>query len=326
MEHTDPKPKDQDSPDGRQFILKRARHMVANTVCDPWLQAMMLDLESGTRFINVCNDALEMLKSCLVETIDRLEKGHDIAEFCDPAALPYYHAPDLLDSKHTRAALAVADLSILVVSLDPEPFTAGATGDVRRDVLSYLNGVLLDWGNELQKQWIMLRPETVDHQPATSLFTHKLPVADGEKATLGTMFKTFCHAFHIGPEQLSPYTNYAAIAFANEFPIKLWPLRQIDSTPPEAKQAGCALGQICVSFQEWYFSVGKTQMNASSVHDIRRDEKIFADLREEFHKRVRECPAGPCGANCVQDSLDTVPDSPFKDRCGTAIRHIILQR
>ncbi len=309
----------------RYAFFQQARHMIETHRHEQLSTCMQHACQDTDRIIALCTRAVEDMSCCLKGSLDRLEQGDDLRGILDPAAFPHYVPRTFPETPAGGRASAVCDTALLIATIDPLPFSSYAGGDVQDDLLSYLNSTLHTWLLNLQEQWDALRPEI---EPGTkSLFKVPLPPAEKEKATLKTVLLALCQAFNIGPERPSPYASMAAAAFASSFSVKLWPCGN-GQNPECATQQGCILDTVSADFQEWYFSVGKTQLPDKSPSSVHLAEDVFVDLREQFHTRSRQCneTAGKsCSGSCVEDSLAPLPDAPFKERCHLAVKHIVLQ-
>lgn len=314
---------EQDYQTQRGLCLRQAQQMIEAANFDPSAICMQHHVRDTQRIAGLCIGAAREMAASLGSAIDRLENGGALAEICDPQALPHFKPVALPDTAAGGAASALCDLAALIVAIDPEPFASTATGDVRKDVVSFLNGTLHGWLLELREQWNALKPQIA---AGPSLFDAPIPAPDGEKATLGTVYRALRQCFRIGPEAPSPYESAAAQAFADLFSVKLWPGGDAAEIPASGRE--CILNEVSTAFQAWYFTVGKTQIPANTQAAKRQAEDVFVDLRHQFHDRVRAClkeSGGACGKPCVQDSLAPVAEGPFKDRCRTAVNHIVWQ-
>lgn len=307
----------------RKLSLQQARQMIENADFDPSAICIQHHVLDTQRIAQLCIGAAREMAASLEAAIDRLENGGALEEICDLQALPHYKPVTLPDTAAGGTASALYDLAVLIVTIDPEPFASPATENARKDVVSFLNGKLHGWLLELRDQWNALKPQI---ETGPSLFDAPIPAPDGEKATLGTMFRALLQCFRIGPERPSPYKNMAAETFADLFSVKLWP--GSNETALHASGKECILNEISTAFQVWYFTVGKTQIPENTQAARRQAEDVFVDLRHQFHDHARACShsaEGTCGQSCVQDSLAQVAEGPFKDRCRTAVNHIVWQ-
>ena len=308
----------------RRLFLRQARTIIETTEIESLPIGMMHHVKDLDRNIGQCTRAAQDMGACLKEAIEKLEQGTNLRDICDPEGSPHYKPHSYPESPAGGKASAIGDVAVLIATLDPSPFSIYASGGVEDDILSHLNSTLHLWLLELQKEWNALRQD-ID-APTEPLFATALPPPETEKATLGVMFSALCHSLHIGPERPSPYLSIAAAAFSGQFAVKLWP--HGGGQPENTLERGCILTALSTDFQEWYFSVGKTQTENPTRQAARRAEDVFVDLRTQFHTRGRQCQdaAGQkCGGSCIAESFAALADDPFKERCRLAVKHIVLQ-
>lgn len=266
--------------------------------------------------------AVNAMAGALTGALDRLIEGAELDSICDARSLCGYSRPLFPDDASGGSASALEDIAFLIVSLDIGPYAAHTYGDVHANVENFLNSHLHAWLLRLKQQWLFL-PGCASMK--TAILNGAIPVAEPEKATLGTMFRAVCHSFHIGPERPSPFINHAANIFGQTYRVKLWPQAHPTARP---SGAGCVLGVVSAEFQEWYFGCGRTQTSADTPQARREAEKVFITIRDRFHALARSCAChcgGVCAGTCVQAALDAVPESDYKERCRRAVDSILLK-
>jgi hypothetical protein len=175
-------------------------------------------------------------------------------------------------------ASAISDVACLLVSIDPEPFVWNLVGGNKREVLLTLNRNLLDLAIECEKDWLLTL------QSPTPLFRTNLSYMQNDQ-TIRIMFHTVCKALWPEAKFSEPYDDAGARLFAKNFQAKAWPLAQLLKSPSDQ---ACASGvaEIYARFQEWWFSVGKTQVEPQTDAAIKRAESIFSDIRSLLQETI----------------------------------------
>ncbi len=309
----------------RSFVLQQARTMIEATGYSPWSICMQHEDTETARVARQCMQAGRQLAACLSQTLRRIEQGEPLAAICDLQALSVYQKHDYPKTAAGGAASALDDAALLIVTIDPTPFASQVGGDLSRDAHSYLNSTLHVWLLQLQRQWKILQAD----QPTlhSAIFDAPLPPPEKEKATLKTAWRALCHSLHIGAERPSPYESAAAPEFARQFPVKLWP--RMESDGHLAPLDGCTVATLSSDFQHWYYSVGKTQLEVPTPAAAREAETVFLALRDQLHEHSRSCSLSgrqQCQGSCVSKVFDAVGDSPFKQRCRSAVDYILLHK
>lgn len=309
----------------RSFALQQARAMIEATGYSPWSICMQHEDTETARVARQCIQAGRQLAGCLAQALVRLEQGAGVQDISDPQALPGYLCPNYPKTAAGGWASALDDAALLIVTIDPTPFASHVGGDLSHDAQSYLNSTLHVWLLQLQRQWKVLKADN----PAlrSSIFDAQLPPPETEKATLKTVWSALCHSLHIGAERPSPYESAAAPEFARQFPVKLWP--RMESDGHLVPLNGCTVASISPDFQDWYYSVGKTQLEMPTPAAAREAETVFLALRDQLHEHSRSCSLSgrqQCQGSCVSKVFDAVGDSPFKQRCRKAVDYILLRK
>ncbi len=298
---------------GRIRYLQLIKNMIETASGAPWSIVMQHETTHTQSILKFADAAARDLARCMNFSLDALMNGKALEEIMPYKSLPAYREHRVGDSESGGAASALRDAALLIVSLDPTTFASQSHGRFRKDIISHLNGTLHLWLLGTQNQWQYIQHDGANGAP---LLDTKIPAPEKEKATLSTMFKAVCHCLHIGPQCPSPFENEAAFAFADSFKTKLWPIDHSKPLPQSMSQE-CPLKELSILFQEWYFSVGKTQIDTTNHKSAREAENIFIFLRRNMHDQLNQCTKGSmdCGRNCFDRTFSSVRNHPFGERC-----------
>jgi hypothetical protein len=305
----------------RRHFLGHIKQMLDETRHSPWSIIMQHESCDTKHIIDHTNLATRDMVKAFKTMIGYLEEDHPLESLIDYKNLPCYTEYNFSNSAKDDAASALLDTALLIVSFDPSTFFCHAPGRMHSDLIQHLNGTLHLWLSRIHHQWQLFRDDSVAE--TAPLLKEKIPPPEREKATLSTAFKAVCHALHIGPEKPSPFINEAAISFEKQFKVKLWP----SPTPPNMKRTDdkCHLVEISTLFQEWYFSVGKTQITETSPKASHEAEDIFVKIRSSMHEKIRTCDSGQestCQGNCPKEIFSETQQHPFAQKCINATAHI----
>lgn len=315
---------------GRKAFLAQIQRMIAETEFEALDIGMQYEGRAAERVMDFCRRAGQDVAWQLITALRQLEDGGSISAICGTERpLPGYRVRPFPGDEAGGQASALDDAALLIATLNTDPFISIATGDAQEDVREFLCMKMNLWLLRLRRQWDFLPP----HPDMTSpILGRALPPPDEEKATLKTVFRALCHSWHIGRLRPSPYASESGQSFKQEFSFKIWPLRKKpdvkdeDFQPPQPGSP-CRLRPVCIAFQEWYFDVGRTQIDPAQPDARRQAETIFLTLREAFNTRNRQCEQMAkhrCNGSCTDGPFKAVPDAdPFAGRCRDAIEHIL---
>jgi hypothetical protein len=300
----------------RNLYLNRIKDMLSEDHCSPWSIVM----QHETNILNhTASSTRDMVKAFKI-MLESLERGQPLEALIDYKNLPYYEEHHFSENAAGGAASALRDATFLIVSFDPSTFASQSPGEMQRDLVSHLNGTLHLWLLSINNQWQFIKKDATSNPV---LLKATIPPPEREKATLSTMFKALCHSLHIGPIQDSPFINEAALAFGDRFKMKLWPFASPSGQKHESNE--CPLEEISVLFQQWYFSVGKTQITPDHPKATREAEDIFIKLRTHMHECLRTCHStakSSCDGNCTGTAFSRYTFHPFGQKCHNAAIHI----
>lgn len=224
--------------------------------------------------------AWKRLSHELANGFGMLAAGDSVEDVVGPGSvgvIPYRFPANGLG---TRAS-AIADAARLIVSMDPAPFAWNCFGDTRREVLAHLNRGLNDLAARREQDWRQVLQRKVP------LFEKPLATKRNGEDTISAMFLTVCLAFCPTANFRSPHKDWGASLFAERFRAKAWPVPERGYRSKSAC-SGYSLEQLDAALQEWWFSVGKTQVEPLTPAALRRAEEIFVSVRELLHAKVRE--------------------------------------
>lgn len=314
---------------GRKAFLAHVQHMIAETEFEALDTGMQYEGRAAERVMDFCRRAGQDVAWELITALRRLEDGEDISAICGTERpLPGYRMRPFPGDETGGRASALDDAALLIATLNTDPFISIATGDAQEDVREFLCMKMNLWLLRLRRQWDFLPPRPDITSP---ILSRPLPPPDEEKATLKTMFRALCHSLHIGRLRPSPYASESGQVFKQEFLFKIWPLRTDSHVKnedlPHQAETPCRLRNVCLAFQEWYFDVGRTQIDPAQPDAKRQAESVFLTLREAFNIRNRQCEQVAkhrCNGSCTDGPFKAVPDAdPFTERCRDAVEHIL---
>ena len=305
--------------DERSHVLREVRTHIISALPDVADLFMLHDPLLAARLARDCQQAGRALSSCMNNALERLEQGCEYASICDASgggqaclARPLYPA-----TAQGGRASALVDAALLVASIDARAFIRHYNaGKSFEQMCDYLGAAQHSWLLALRDQW---QADGLARIVPAAVFERPVPAAEPRKDGFMIILKTVAHALHITKDQPSPFEYQGGRGFSGCFQQKLWPYLQ---TPPENAPQGCQVGALSIPFQEWYFSVGKTQAGA----DRRGAEDVFIALRTQFHQQAQTCSGldqAGCNGQCVQRSFDQIAAHPFKQNCQSAVRHIL---
>lgn len=275
---------------------------------------MQHDTTKSETIVEQTSRSLRDLVDCLNKPLTSLGGGEYLGNIIPYKSLPCYVDHSFNNNGAGGAASALRDVALLLISVDTSVFASQCKGFIREDIIQYLDGALHLWLSAIYNQWQYVKQSAVN---GDALLAVPIPPPEQEKATLSTMFQAVCHSLHIGPIHPSPFINQAALNFASSFRAKLWPFASAQTLTPSSDQK-CPIREMSILFQEWYFSIGQTQIDKTSARSVREAGDIFVSIRGGIIDQANQCrvtPDNPCQGNCAVSIAEAHKDHPFGARC-----------
>lgn len=305
----------------RSNFFSEVPQILSENYRQPWSTCMRYGTQDVRKIASLCNNAAQSMTSAVSTMAGRLAHGEPLDNICASEMLPYYKKQSFPSTAVGGKASAIADMMVLVASVHPDQFSQYAGGGIHKDIVLHLNGTLHSWLLELQKQWQTIRREI---RADRTIFDVPIPPPEREKATLGTMFGALGEALCIGRPRPSPFLDEGAKLFAERFNVKLWPVS--DAAESSSQRFKCVAAELSTQFQEWYFTVGKTNINAQNPNEYRLAEDAFVRMRDFLHHNARQCTASTnetaCAGECMGEfySYKAREDERFTQVCRSTIQ------
>ncbi len=288
----------QEYDEQRRIYFGRIPQLLSETYQQPWSTCIQYETPVANKIANLCNSSAHSLATALGTVAGRLAHGEPLDNICADEMLPYYRRQSFPRTPVGGKASGIADMMVLVASVHPDQFAQYAGGQVKNEIVSHLNGTLHAWLLELQKQWHSVRK---DVNADRTIFEVQIPPPEKEKATLGTMFAALGEALCIGQPRPSPFIDGGARLFAERFSVKLWPSSEvIESSHQHFK---CVAAELSAQFQEWYFTVGKTNIRQRIPKESRSAEDAFVRIRDILHRNASHCNASASEVSCAGECM-----------------------
>lgn len=304
----------------RRVYFSTVPKLLSENCRQPWSTCMRYETQDAHKIASLCRSATQSMTSAVSTVVGRLAQGEPFDNICAKEMLPYYKKQSFPGTAVGGKASGIADMMVLVASVHPDQFSQYAGGQIQKDIVSHLNGTLHIWLLELQKQWQTIRKEI---KADRTIFEVPIPPPEKEKATLGTMFGALGEALCIGQPRPSPFLDEGAELFAERFSVKLWPIS--DATKFSSRHFKCVAAELSVQFQEWYFTVGKSNIKPLTPKELRSAEDVFIKFRNTLHRNARQCTASaketPCAGECMAEVYGkrAQGDERFTDICRSTI-------
>ncbi len=256
---------------------------------------------SNLKIAKLCQRSAHSLAIVFGAVTGRLAHGDPIENICTDELLPNYRSQSFLSTPIGGKASGIADMMLLVASVQPDLFAHYAYGQGKGAIVSHLNGPLHAWLLELQTQWNSVRQDVNTDRTSCEV---QILTSEKEKVTLGRMLAALVERLCIGQPRPSRFIAIGASFVAEQFRVKHWP--SSDAIKSQLNLMKCVAAELSAHFQEWNFIVGKTNIRQRSHKESRPVEDASVSIRDIFHRNALQCIASASEISCDGECMEEV--------------------